>query len=149
MTTPDDANHGRVIRAAEVRDIPAVLELWRDAAEEPTATDDPDGLRALLERDGQALLLAIEGGEIAGTLIAGWDGWRGNLYRLAVRPSHRRRGIATDLVRAAEDRFGVLGVRRVHAGVVGGHPTAISFWKAVGYAFDERIARYRKNAPPR
>jgi ribosomal protein S18 acetylase RimI-like enzyme len=36
-------------------------------------------------------------GEIVGALIAAWDGWRGNMYRLAVREGHRREGIGLAL----------------------------------------------------
>lgn len=92
------------IRAATVEDIPAVLALWAEATAEPSATDDDEGVLALLRVDPESLLLAVEGaiegeGEaIVGTVIASWDGWRGAMYRLAVLPSHRRRRIAAKLV---------------------------------------------------
>ena len=145
MTTKGQTQPPISIRSAEPGDIPATLALWREGAAEPTVTDDAAALRALIERDGQALLLAIEGGEVAGSVVAGWDGWRGNLYRLAVRPSSRRRGIATALVRAAEARLAAAGARRVNAGVLRHHPPALDFWTAAGYVFDERIARHRKD----
>ncbi len=42
-------------------------------------------------------------GAIVATLIAAWDGWRGNMYRLAVAPELRREGIARTLVEAGEE----------------------------------------------
>jgi ribosomal protein S18 acetylase RimI-like enzyme len=39
-----------------------------------------------------------------GTLVAAWDGWRGNMYRLAVLPEHRRAGIGRELVDAGYER---------------------------------------------
>ena len=35
--------------------------------------------------------------QIVGTVIAGWDGWRGSIYRLVVAPSHRRAGLGRRL----------------------------------------------------
>ena len=63
-----------------------------------------------------------------------WDGWRGALYRLAVAPSHRRRGIATALVDEAEQYLHVHGVRRMHLIVsTAGGPAAVDFWKSARY----------------
>ena len=42
---------------------------------------------------------------LSGTVIASWDGWRGAMYRLAVLPSLRRRGIAAALVDEGERRL--------------------------------------------
>ncbi|MGO9498921.1 MAG: GNAT family N-acetyltransferase [Solirubrobacteraceae bacterium] len=44
-------------------------------------------------------------GELVGALIAGWDGWRGNMYRLAVGPDHRRRGVARRSLDAGEEHL--------------------------------------------
>ena len=95
-------------------DVTSVLAFWRDASAEPSSTDDSEGVIALLEHSPGALVLAIENDAIVGSVIAGWDGWRGALYRLAVEPSCRRRGIATALVEAAEQQLHANGVRRMH-----------------------------------
>jgi ribosomal protein S18 acetylase RimI-like enzyme len=58
-----------------------------------------------------ALLVAVAGGGVVGTVIAGWDGWRGNIYRLAVHPNHRRRGTGRALAAAADDVLAALGAR--------------------------------------
>ena len=73
---------------------------------------------------------------MVGTLIATWDGWRGNMYRLAVRPEERRRGIAALLVGRGEQRLRALGCRRIQALVVGTDGRAAAFWTGVDYAPD-------------
>jgi ribosomal protein S18 acetylase RimI-like enzyme len=55
------------------------------------------------------------GGEIVGTLIAAFDGWRGGMYRLAVEPSGRRRGFGRALISEGERRLRAAGARRVTA----------------------------------
>jgi ribosomal protein S18 acetylase RimI-like enzyme len=51
-------------------------------------------------------------GEIVGTLIAGFDGWRINLYRLTVHPHMRRHGLGGAMVTEAEARLVRRGARR-------------------------------------
>lgn len=80
------------IRCAAHPDIAAVLRFWRTAAEGTSITDDEAGVARLITRDPGALILAERDGRIAGTVIAGFDGWRCSVYRLAVHPDCRRRG---------------------------------------------------------
>jgi hypothetical protein len=47
-----------VVRPAALREVAAILELWRDADAVAGATDDPASIRALLTRDPEALLVA-------------------------------------------------------------------------------------------
>jgi ribosomal protein S18 acetylase RimI-like enzyme len=131
-----------VIRPATNADIEPVLACWQRADAVPSATDDAAGLRALLARDPGALLVADIEGRVAGTLIAAWDGWRGNMYRLAVVPEHRRAGIATELVRAGQQRLRSLGCRRITALVVEHHDPAVAFWERAAYTWQRSTRRY-------
>jgi ribosomal protein S18 acetylase RimI-like enzyme len=131
------------IRAARDDDVDAIVAFWAEDAE-PTVADDRISLARLFERDGDSLILAERDGAIVGTLVTGWDGWRGNMYRLAVRSALRRTGIALALVRAGEDRLIALGAQRITALVVGAHDEATGFWRAAGYEHDIRMARYVK-----
>ena len=134
------------IRAATAADIGAVLAVWAQARSAAARTpDDPQFVERLLERDPGALLVAEADGEVVGVLIAGWDGWRGNVYRLAVLPSHRRQGIALRLVEAGHDRLRALGARRVTALVGGEEGAAHRLWRAVGYQRDEFVHRFVRN----
>ena len=134
------------IRAGTAADIDAVLAVWAEARSAAARTpDDPRMVEQLLERDPGALLVAESGGHVVGVLIAGWDGWRGNVYRLAVVPSHRRQGIARRLVEAGHDRLRGQGARRVTALVGGEEGAAHGLWRAVGYQRDEFVHRFVRN----
>lgn len=121
------------IAAATVEQIPEILALWRQADAEPTITDNEGSLRALIAFDPGALRVATIEGAIVGSIIGTWDGWRAGIYRLAVRPDHRRRGIATNLVQAAEDYLRAKGAARVALIVVADETPALAFWTAAGY----------------
>ena len=134
------------IRPAESRDVDAVLHVWGEARSAAARTpDDPEAVERLLVRDPGALLVAESAGEVVGALIAGWDGWRGNVYRLAVLPAFRRQGIARLLVEAGHDRLRSLGARRVTALVGGEEGAAHGLWRAVGYQRDEFVHRFVRN----
>ncbi|MER6620148.1 MULTISPECIES: GNAT family N-acetyltransferase [unclassified Streptomyces] len=132
------------IRAATPEDLDTVLAFWKVAAEGTSISDDRDGVERLVARDPGALILAESGGELVGTVIAGFDGWRCHLYRLAVHPDRRRRGVASALLTAAEERFVRLGGRRADAMVLENNGTAHHAWGSAGYAREERWRRWVK-----
>ena len=92
-----------------------------------------------------ALLVAERDGETVGALIATWDGWRGNMYRLAVHDGHRRQGIGLALIQAGETYLRQRGARRVTALVAFDDREAGGFWAAAGYPPDEEIGRRVRN----
>jgi ribosomal protein S18 acetylase RimI-like enzyme len=132
------------IRAGAPDDLDAVLAFWKVAAEGTSISDDRAGVERLVARDPGALILAEIDGELAGTVIAGFDGWRCHLYRLAVRPDRRRRGVGAALLTAAEERFVRLGGRRADAMVLTRNETAQHAWRAAGYAPEEQWRRWVK-----
>ena len=131
-----------IVRNAHRDELSSVLGLWAAAEAEPTHTDDLEALYALLDRDRHALLVATADRQIVGSVIAGWDGWRGTIYRLAVEPSHRRSGLGTQLLRAAEDRLLAVGARRLQAIVVETDPAATGFWRATTWVEQSHRLRF-------
>ena len=126
-----------------------VVELWREArGGYAMSADEGEDLRVLLAERPESVLVAKLDGVIVGALIAAWDGWRGNMYRLAVRAEHRRRGIGLALVRAGEDRLRRQGAHRITALVAHGDPAAAAFWESAGYPTDPLLGRRVRNLPP-
>jgi len=136
------------IRPGRDADVLGVLDLWRRADASPSSTESAEDVGALLLRDPEAILLAeADDGEIVGFLVVGWDGWRGSFYRLAVDPTQRRRGLATALVRAGEERLRALGAHRLNAIVESHEPDAMAFWSSAGYELQTSRSRFVKNLP--
>jgi ribosomal protein S18 acetylase RimI-like enzyme len=134
-----------LIRACRADEVDAVLAVW-EAADAPESTGaDRAGVEGVLRRDREALLVAELDGRLVGTVVAGWDGWRANLYRLAVLPELRRHGIALRLVEAAEARLRALGARRCGAIVLRDNTPANGLWAAAGFATQDEVRRYVRN----
>jgi ribosomal protein S18 acetylase RimI-like enzyme len=121
------------IRRAREADIGSVLRLWAIAGGPESVGATREGISRLLGTDRDGLLLAESDGELIGTLIAVWDGWRGSFYRIAVHPGLRRQGLATALLREGERQLRERGAIRLTAIVADDDPAAVGFWQAAGY----------------
>lgn len=134
------------VRRCTDDDVDAVLRLWSLARNRHASTPDRrEDVESLVEGGPAVLLVAETAGEVVGTAIAGWDGWRGNIYRLAIHPDHRRLGIGLRLIRAAEAYFREQGAARVTALVAFDDEAANSFWDSAGYPQDREIGRRVRN----
>jgi ribosomal protein S18 acetylase RimI-like enzyme len=134
-----------VIRPCRVEECAAVLALWERAGAIPSPTDTLEELQRLVRTHGDGFLVAIQGNAVVGSVIGGWDGWRGNIYRLAVAPEARRRGLARRLVREAGLVMKSKGGRRLSALVERHEAHAVGFWDSLaedGWRRDERMTRY-------
>ena len=82
-----------VIRECTEGNIDAVLALRAGSAAPHTKLDTTAGGTLRLMRDSELLVPPMDGERLVGSLMGGWDRWRGILYRMAVAADYRRRGI--------------------------------------------------------
>ena len=133
------------VRVARTDDVASILELWASSRSEfATTNDSNEVVERLLAVDPSSLLVAEVGGRVVGAVIATWDGWRGHLYRLAVAPEHRRRGIGLALVREGERRLRERGAPKVIAPVGRGDERAEGVWAAAGYELQPTVGRWQR-----
>lgn len=136
-----------VIRNAELDEVGELIEFWSRAGENAERpADQPGAVERLIERDPEALIVAEIGGQVVGTIIAGWDGWRANLYRLAVAPEHRGRGVGRRILTAAEDQLRGRGAERFCAMVLNDNTLGQSLWAATDYVQQDDWRRWVKAA---
>jgi ribosomal protein S18 acetylase RimI-like enzyme len=134
------------VRPCRLEECARVLELWRQAEAIARPTDTLPEVERIVREHPETLLVGEEHGRLVGTVIAGWDGWRGGIYRLAVVPECRRRGVARALVAEAERRLAARGARRLSAMVARDEPQAVAFWdEAAGWSREPRWHRYAKD----
>ncbi len=131
------------IRECREDESQAVLDLWRQAGDVVASpTDSLAQVRVAINHSAALFLVAESKGQMVGTIIGTFDGWRGEVYRLAVAPEARRRGVARMLVDAAEKWMAGQGCHRISAIVEKDHPWATGFWDAAGYRWHESVIRY-------
>ena len=132
------------IRECLIEEAEALLALWQVAGTSPSVTDTVADIQRTIESPA-SVLVAEANQRIVGSLIATFDGWRGNMYRIAVHPDYRRRGIGRALVAEGERCLAKQGVKRITALVEEKYPWAITFWSSVGYEIEPGIIRFFRN----
>lgn len=138
----------RLREIAYPADIPELLALWKATPGiDLTPSDEPAELAKLFHADPALALAAEAGGRVVGTVLGGWDGRRGHVYHLAVRPEERRRGIARALMAEIEARLAARGCIRAHLRITGGNTAAYAFYERIGWQRTEDTA-WRKDLRP-
>jgi ribosomal protein S18 acetylase RimI-like enzyme len=120
-------------------DFDAVVALW-DAAGISVPYNDPalDIPRALAAPNA-ALFVGEIGPKLVGSILAGHDGHRGWLYRLAVAPEHRRMGFGRQLVEHAERWLASQGMPKINLMIRENNAAVRDFYVRLGYGVTPRL----------
>ena len=132
------------IRECRPEEAETLLALWQAAGTSPSVTDTITDIRGAIESSASVLVAEVDR-RVVGSLIATFDGWRGNMYRITVHPDYRRRGIGRALVKEGEKYLAKLGVKRITALVEEKYPWATAFWSDIGYEIEPGIVRFFRN----
>jgi ribosomal protein S18 acetylase RimI-like enzyme len=97
-------------------------------------SDTPAEIEKKLRHDPDLFLVAEAAGEIVGTVIGGFDGRRGMIYHLAVRPSYRGQGVGGQLMDEVERRLKVKGCRKCYLMVTPDNAEAMRYYEHRGWA---------------
>jgi ribosomal protein S18 acetylase RimI-like enzyme len=129
------------IRPYMESDEAAVAELWREVFPGAPAWNVPAAdIERKLTVQRELFLVATIDLEVVGTAMAGYDGHRGWVYYVAVRPRYRRQGIGTALMERVEAGLARLGCPKVNLQVRASNEGVVSFYKKLGYQVEERIS---------
>ncbi|MEE8397896.1 MAG: GNAT family acetyltransferase [Desulfobacterales bacterium] len=74
--------------------------------------------------------------EIIACCMAGYDGHRGWIYYLAVKPDMQNQGLASDIMKYAEDTLKQLGCPKIDLMVRKSNEGVIAFYRKIGYEED-------------
>lgn len=121
------------IRPFELPDTEAVVSLWQEAGLTRPWNNPHQDISRKLKVQPELFLVAVDGGAVVGSVMAGYDGHRGWLYYLASDPHRRGQGIARRLVESAEERLIDLGCPKVQLMVRPEHGIAKGFYEALEY----------------
>ena len=141
-----------ILRPATMRDLPAVVALWR-TLQLASATFEPrlapnaqaeawfaDYLGGQLDHDNAAVLVAVQGETVVGyvfgqimqrpTVVSGDCGY---VADLCVRDEHRGQGIGRALYGKIRDWFLARGLRAIEVQIVRANPASQAFWRKMGF----------------
>ena len=123
------------IRSFAWGDLDAVLDLWRGAGPgiHLGPSDSPEEMRKKLARDPDLFLVFEDQGRIVGAVMGGYDGRRGIVYHLAVRPEARHRGTGTALMDELERRLRARGCLKVYLLIAPDNREVVDFYERRGW----------------
>jgi ribosomal protein S18 acetylase RimI-like enzyme len=138
------------IRVAQQDELTVVRELWEEfeheipdpVGEQPVWADVAEQARAALA-DRCVLLAFVDGDVAAFSWVTPPERGVARLEYLYVRPAHRRRGIARQLVAAVRETTAARGATHLVLEVVATNDAARATWEALGF----EVIEYRLAAP--
>jgi [ribosomal protein S18]-alanine N-acetyltransferase len=102
-------------------------------------------LRYFMALSSAECLLAVEKDDIAGFILSERDGALAHIITLDVAEGHRRSGVGSLLLNAAENKLAGQGVRTVFLETAVNNHAAVNFWSRHGYIKEGILKRYYLN----
>jgi ribosomal protein S18 acetylase RimI-like enzyme len=102
-------------------------------------------LRYFLALASAECLLAVEHADVAGFILCEVDGALAHIITLDVAEAHRRSGVGSLLLNAAEKNLAAQGVRTVFLETAVDNHAAVNFWSRHGYITEGILKRYYLN----
>ena len=119
----------------------ATIALWKSVFSYTAPHNEPGlAIDNKVAMDDGLFFVACNGNEIVGTVMAGYDGHRGWIYSLAVRPDQQKQGVGKRLMVHAEAALSELKCPKVNLQVLDSNTGVVEFYKRLGYAIEPRVS---------
>jgi len=128
-----------VIRVYRDEDREQVVALWHACGLVVPWNVPEQDIAAKRAFQPELFFVAERGGEVVGSVMAGYEGHRGQINYLAVRPDLQGGGLGRELMDFAEQRLRALGAPKINLQVRARNRAVIAFYEALGYAVDDTV----------
>lgn len=136
-----------LIREFEDADADDVVALWTSAGVLRPWNDPRLDIERKKAVQRELFLVAVDDDRIVGAGMAGYDGHRGWVNYLAVRPDSRQLGIGRALMTEFEERLKALGCPKINLQVRAGNADVLAFYARLGYAEDAVVSLGKRLIP--
>jgi len=127
------------IRAYQEKDRGEVLSLWKECGLVVPQNDPAKDIDRKLRVDPDLFLVGFDGCSIVATVMGGYEGHRGWINYLAVKPSEQRKGYGQAIMAAVEDLIKRKGCPKINLQVRSANKSVIAFYSAIGYGNDDVV----------
>ena len=129
------------VRRYRQEDREAVVALWSLVfTDEPLWNESNQLISRKLTVQPELFFVCEIDNQVVGTTVAGFDGVRGWVHKVAAHPDHRRKGIAARLMNAAETGLSALGCTKLNLQVRTSNSQAVAFYADAGYSEEDRVS---------
>lgn len=118
-----------------------VISLWKDVFGYEASHNSPGIVidKKVAFNDG-LFFVALDNDNVAGTVMAGYDGHRGWIYSIAVSPVWQKSGLGSALLSFAEKRLAEKGCMKINLQIMEGNEPVEAFYLSNGYKTEARIS---------
>ncbi len=127
------------VRKASREDLHAVYDIEKRSFKDPYP---PFFIDLMLRQNPETFLVAEEGGEVLGYVIASMDRSAGNIVSIAVSPTERGRGVGRKLMLDALQILRKSGVETVRLEVRKSNSGAKRFYERLGFTYSHEVPGY-------
>ena len=128
------------IREMTEKDLPIVRELWKEAGIELTLSDTIPELKRMLDHNPGLCLVAVDQkNDIISAVLGGFDGRRGWVHHLAVRPSYQKKGIGKWMMEKLTECFRQKQVVKIKLEVLKTNINVVNFYKRLNWDFRDDL----------
>lgn len=120
-----------------INDYEEVYVLWEETDIILKKSDEKQEIDRMIKRNPYTCLVGEIDNEIVSVVMGGFDGRRGYVHHLAVKPRLQRQGIGKKMMDELLKRFKDLKVIKVHLFVEENNKKVKDFYRSIG--FKERI----------
>lgn len=127
------------IRAYQNTDKEAVIKLWQECELIAPQNDPVKDIARKMSVNRDLFLVGEIKGKIIASVMGGYEGHRGWINYLAVKPSEQRRGYGQKIMQAVESLIQDKGCPKINLQVRTSNTEVISFYRALGYGDDKVV----------
>ena len=128
------------IRSFQVSDKDDVVALWHSCGLVVPWNNPVKDIERKLSKDSELFLVAEKDGQILASIMGGFEGHRGWINYLAVKPENRRQGIGRQLMQIMEEKLVNLGCPKINLQIRTSNKEVQHFYDSLGYTQDNVVS---------
>jgi len=121
------------IRPFVIEDTDAVLEVWSLAGMTTPERNPRADIQKKLRHSPESCFVGVLEGRVVATVMVGYDGHRGWIYSLAVKPDLQRKGIGSQMMEHVENWLRQHGCPRAKLQIDEARSDVAGFYEKLGY----------------
>ncbi|TNG95473.1 GNAT family N-acetyltransferase [Pasteurellaceae bacterium USgator11] len=135
------------IRPMQADDYAQVAQLWRNTAGMGMSEQDDNeqAITAFLAFNPDLNFVAVQGGQLLGVIMCGYDGRRATIYHMAVAQNVQGKGIGTALLQRLEQQLAQQQISKARLLVFADNQSGNAFWAKQGWTWQTALNYYSKD----
>jgi ribosomal protein S18 acetylase RimI-like enzyme len=128
------------IREFDASDQTDVISLWAECGLVVSHNNPARDIERKLKVDPDLFLVGTNESGIVATVMGGYEGHRGWINYLAVKPAEQRKGYGQMIMRIIEARLKAKGCPKINVQIRTGNTEVAAFYSALGYDIDPVVS---------